>query len=145
MTGYSDNVSTIVSKRKKQKCKENTPKSEVKADVYNVVTLHHDEPPEIIVSNPISRNPCSYDAVKDVLKQIKNDVGISNHRSWSITGCDGLPYVIASGVVKETADLQDILPQPGLGHWEMNMAKGNIIISIPFRSMNNKCIVFITI
>lgn len=144
-TGYSDNVSTIVSKRKKQKCKENTPKSEVKADVYNFVTLHHDEPPEIIVGNPISRNPCSYDAVKDVLKQIKNDVGISNYRSWSITGCDGLPYVIASRVVKETADLQDILPQPGLGHWEMNMAKGNIIISIPFRSMNNKCIVFITI
>lgn len=66
-TGYSDNVSTIVSKRKKQKCKKNTPKSEVKADVYNFVTLHHDEPPEIIVGNPISRNPCSYDAVKDVL------------------------------------------------------------------------------
>uniref|UniRef100_A0A8W8JB52 Uncharacterized protein n=1 Tax=Magallana gigas TaxID=29159 RepID=A0A8W8JB52_MAGGI len=123
LTGYCDNVSTIVSRRKRQKCEENTPKSKVKADVYNFVTHHHDGPPQIVVGNPISKNPCSYDAVKDVLLQIKNDVGISNHRSWPIVGCDGLPYVIASRVIKETADLQDILLQPGLGHWEMNMAK----------------------
>lgn len=144
LTGYCDNVSTIVSRRKRQKCEENTPKSKVKADVYNFVTHHHDGPPQIVVGNPISKNPCSYDAVKDVLLQIKNDVGISNHRSWSIVGCDGLPYVIASRVIKETADLQDILLQPGLGHWEMNMAKG-VIISITFRSINNKCLVFIMI
>lgn len=58
--------------------------------------------------------------------------------------CDGLPYVIASKVIKETADLQDIFLQPGLGHWEMNMAKG-IIIFIPFRLINKKYIVFVMI
>uniref|UniRef100_K1QDZ0 Uncharacterized protein n=1 Tax=Magallana gigas TaxID=29159 RepID=K1QDZ0_MAGGI len=75
LTGYCDNVSTIVSRRKRQKCEENTAKSKVKADVYNFVTHHHDGPPQIVVGNPISKNPCSYDAVKDVLLQIKNDVG----------------------------------------------------------------------
>lgn len=60
------------------------------------------------------------------------------------SSCDGLPYVIASKVIKETADLQHIFLQPGLGHWEMNMAKG-IIIFIPFRLINKKYIVFVMI
>lgn len=71
LTGFVDDVSTIMSRRKRQKCQENPPRSKVKADVYDFVTHHHDGPPEIIVGNPISRNPCSNDALKMFYNKLK--------------------------------------------------------------------------
>jgi hypothetical protein len=128
VTGFVDEVGDLLSRRKKQKTEGGSLTSRVKEDVYNFLSEHHNGPPTIVIGNPIPKNPCSYESVKEVLINIKNDVGVPEKRSWSLVGCDGLPYLIASKVIRENPELQDLLLQPGLGHWEMNMAKGILII-----------------
>lgn len=76
--------------------------------------------------NPISVNPCSLAAVKSVLESLKAEFDIPHSRQWSIVGCDGLPYLLSHKVVHDNPELQDLLIQPGLGHFQINMSKGDI-------------------
>lgn len=87
-------------------------------------------PPSVVVGNPISKNPCSYEAVKAVLLDIKTATQVLDKRSWTVLGCDGLQYLLASKMFRKNDDLQDLLLLPALGHWEMNMTKGFNIVKI---------------
>lgn len=83
--------------------------------------------PEIKLGNPISVNPCSLAAVKSVLESLKGELNIPQSRQWSIVGCDGLPYLLSHKVFHDNPELHDLLIQPGLGHFEINMSKGDIL------------------
>lgn len=83
--------------------------------------------PEIKMGNPISANPCSLAAVKSVMQSFKGDLNIPHSRQWSIVGWDGLPYLLSHRVIHDIPELQDLLIQPWLGHFEINMSKGDIL------------------
>lgn len=83
--------------------------------------------PEIKMGNPISANPCSLAAVKSVMQSFKGDLNIPHSREWSIVGWDGLPYLLSHRVIHDIPELQDLLIQPWLGHFEINMSKGDIL------------------
>ncbi|XP_069134290.1 uncharacterized protein [Argopecten irradians] len=78
-----------------------------------------------MMGDPIGVNPCSLDAIKEVLLQLKQ-TAIAHDRHWTIIGCDGLPYHLASKVIDANEELHDILLQPGLGHYEINLTKAFI-------------------
>ena len=42
---------------------------------------------------------------------------------WTIIGCDGLPYLLASRLIENNDHLKHILLEPGLGHYEINITK----------------------
>ncbi|XP_062568018.1 uncharacterized protein LOC134230270 [Saccostrea cucullata] len=126
LTGATDFIQEAISRRKRVKEDEDTrSKSRIRYDPYDFVPHNHHGKPTIVMGNPVTTNPCSYDAVKEVLTNIK-DSTTGGCRRWTVIGCDGLPYLIASRVIREHSDLQDILLQPGLGHFEMNMTKAII-------------------
>ncbi|XP_060557718.1 uncharacterized protein LOC132718104 isoform X2 [Ruditapes philippinarum] len=72
---------------------------------------------------PTMVNPCSYDSVTNVLKHVKDQVGVGEKRQWSCVGCDGLPYILGSRIIDRNNDLKDLLLIPGYGHLEMNVVK----------------------
>ena len=84
---------------------------------------HPDNPPTVVIGEPVMVNPCSYDSVKHVLQSLLNSIVTNTDRKWTIIGCDGLPYILASRLIDNDANLQHILLQPGLGHYEINMVK----------------------
>lgn len=79
------------------------------------------------MGNPISANPCSLAAVKSVMQSFKGDLNIPHSRQWSIVGWHGLPYLLSHRVIHDIPELQDLLIQPWLGHFEINMSKGDIL------------------
>lgn len=105
-------------------------KSKLKIDPYDNIPSFHVGPPSVVVGNPISKHSCSYEALKAVLLDIKTATQVPDKRSWIVPGCDGLPYLLASRILRENDDFQDLLLLPGLGHWEMNMTKGINIVKI---------------
>lgn len=112
-------------KKKRGKVDTVPTKLKVKSDPYCSVQHHHHQAPPIIqMGNPISENPCSYSAVEEVLRRILKEVGVPNHRKWAIVVCGGLPYMLATKIIRENEDLQHVLLQPGPGHFEINMTKG---------------------
>ncbi|XP_060579799.1 uncharacterized protein LOC132712676 [Ruditapes philippinarum] len=70
-------------------------------------------------------NPCSYESVKRVIKEIRKTSGVTedNLKTWCIMGCDGLPYTLGSRLIEKNKDMQNILLIPGHGHIEMNVVK----------------------
>lgn len=83
--------------------------------------------PEIKMGNPISANPCSLAAVKSVMQPFKGDLNIPHSRQWSIVGWQGLPFLLSHRVIHDIPELQDLLIQPWLGHFEINRSKGDIL------------------
>ena len=77
---------------------------------------------EVRTAPPIFLNPCSYRAVNDVMQTIHTE-NCKGGRKWSGIGCDGLPYILGARLIEKDAGLQNILLQPGLGHYEINMVK----------------------
>jgi hypothetical protein len=124
LTSSEDPISIVLQQQKKIKFTE---KSRSKSDVYCFIDNFHKNVPDIKMGNPISVNPCSFDAVKLVLETLKRELEIPTQRKWSILGCDGLPYLLSQRVLQENIELQDLLIQPGLGHFEINMSKGIFI------------------
>ena len=46
-------------------------------------------------------------------------------REWTVVGCDGPPYCLASRVIDNDKNKYDwVTMQPGLGHLNMNQLKG---------------------
>jgi hypothetical protein len=108
-----------MTRRKRAKEVEPSSKSRIRHDPYESIAHHHQGKPTIVMGNPVAINPCSYDSVKEVLTNIKGST-TGGSRSWTTVGCDGLPYRIATRVIREH---QDLLLQPGLGHFERYRAK----------------------
>ena len=93
------------------------------AEACNVQSRHTGTT-NVVTGLPIFLNPCSYRAVQDVLLRLKDgNCHNLSQRVWSMIGCDGLPYVLGSRLIEQDAALQDIYLIPGLGHFEINMAK----------------------
>ena len=63
-------------------------------------------------------NPCSYDSVKHVLESLLNSIVTNRDRKWTIIGCDGFPYTLSTRLIDDDINLQRILLQPDLGHYE---------------------------
>jgi hypothetical protein len=63
------------------------------------------------------------------LETLRQELDITGQRQWGIIGCDGLPYLLSQRVIEDNDNLQDILIQPGLGHFEINMSKGTIHVA----------------
>ncbi|XP_062613499.1 uncharacterized protein LOC134275243 [Saccostrea cucullata] len=126
LTGPTDTIEEGVRGRKRKRGEDlpNTT-SRVQEDPYSFVEHNHPGKPTIIMGNPVAKNPCSYEAVKEVLAAIKAET-TGETRKWTIVGCDGLPYLIGNKVIEQEQDLQDILLVPGLGHFEINMTKAII-------------------
>lgn len=124
LSSSDDVISIMLKNDKKTKFSEN---SRSKIDMYSFLEHRNNDIPEIKMGNPISVNPCSSAAVKSVLESLKAELDIPHSRQWSIVGCDGLPYLLSHKVVHDNPDLQDLLIQPGLGHFEINMSKGDIL------------------
>jgi hypothetical protein len=74
---------------------------------YNHITSNHpDQPPKIIIADPIFCNPNSYDSITLILRRIGQDAGIHRYggdkRHWTYVCCDGLPYNLALKVIEQT-------------------------------------------
>jgi hypothetical protein len=68
-------------------------------------------------------NSGSYEAVKQELQNICNSTVSGGKRKWTVIGCDGLPYILCSRLIDKDPGLQNVLIQPGLGHFEMTRVK----------------------
>ena len=66
--------------------------------------VHPETPPEVTVGAPVMMNPCSFDAVAKVFREIGKQSGIRQYggtREWVTVICDGLPYVLGSFITKK--------------------------------------------
>jgi hypothetical protein len=54
------------------------------------------EKTEVKVLNPIFVNPCSYQAVVEVLDTVVR----CNNKRWVVIGCDGLPFKLCSKIIE---------------------------------------------
>ena len=92
-------------------------------DPYEMApSKHPDLPPNTLLNEPILKNPCSYEAVENVLRNILGSAKALG-KEWCIAGCDGLPYLLGSRILAEKGDLQNVFLVPGLGHYEINMTR----------------------
>ena len=111
---------------------------------------------EMRVCDPVFLNPNSYDRVREVLRHVGKLGGIRRYtpngkKHWCVVVCDGLPYVLALKVIRETLvcecgmtifgkeamqrhheetnhhhseqEFNWVLLQIGLGHVEMNFSR----------------------
>lgn len=59
--------------------------------------------PTVHVQEPVYVNPCSYDAVASVLRNIGHKSGIKKYggdRDWVIIACDGVPYNLCRRIIE---------------------------------------------
>ena len=66
---------------------------------------HPKVPPKLTIGKPMFLNPCSYEAVGDVFREIGRQAGIRRYggkREWVSIVCDGLPYVLGYQIVERT-------------------------------------------
>lgn len=60
-------------------------------------------PTRVDVREPIYVNPCSYEAVQIVLRNIGKKVGIRQYggdRKWVVVVCDGIPYTLCQRTIR---------------------------------------------
>ncbi len=73
----------------------------------------------VTMGEPIMLNPNSYTRVKQVLDAIR--ANRHSEHTWSVVGCDGVPYVLSHILRDDCPDLHDVLLWPGQGHFEINV------------------------
>lgn len=95
-------------------------------DIYSFCESYHTGKSNLQIGEPLMENPCSYKSVENVLRHIQHST-IKGDRLWTMVGCDGLPFVLGTNIIKESEDLQNLLMLPGHGHIELNMTRGIII------------------
>ena len=79
----------------------------------------------VSVGEPILLNPNSYENLVQILDSLKENLAIGREREWTVVGCDGPPYCLASRVISNDKNKYDwVTMQPGLGHLNMNQLKG---------------------
>ncbi|KAK3103442.1 hypothetical protein FSP39_019273 [Pinctada imbricata] len=94
------------------------------SQIYESIPCNHNtlNPPKTLLNDPIMVNPCSFRSVESVLHSISSTC-CSGDRSWTVVGCDGLPYALASRKIQDIPSLKNIILTPGLGHQEINMTR----------------------
>lgn len=95
LTGPTDSIEEGVMGRKRKREEHPVVTSRIQVDPYTFVDHYHGGKPTVIVGNPVAKNSCSFESVKDVLKTIKSET-TGEVRRWTIVGCDGLPYLIGN-------------------------------------------------
>ena len=77
----------------------------------HVPSGHPKIPPAVTMCDPVFVNPCSYEAVKVVLRQIGKSADISSYgtgiREWLVLYMDGTPYILAQKLIRETFICQE--------------------------------------
>ena len=87
-------------------------------------SFHPPQPPKTVLGDPIFCNPCSYNSVDGVFRELlSRSLSPDGGRKWTAIGCDGLPYVLGARLIEDDPTLQNILLMPGLGHYEINMVR----------------------
>ena len=79
------------------------PPNPTNKDTYSFLDHHHPQlPPKVTIGEPCFENPFPYDAVETVLRQLIRTTSVGDIRKWTIIGCDGLPYLLASRLLEKT-------------------------------------------
>ena len=75
-----------------------------KKSPYEAFGNHHpSEPTKIHMGSPVFKNPCSYDALVTVLRDIGRQAGVKQYggnREWVAVMCDGLPYNLCISLIE---------------------------------------------
>ena len=65
---------------------------------------HPDDPPSIKLGEIIPVNPNSYKSIKIVFKNLQDQSEVGKKRKWVRIGFDGVPYRMASQIIKNTIE-----------------------------------------
>ena len=82
-------------------------KEEPKNTLYGHLTdQHQEDAPRIQLGKPANVNPCGFENLAVVFREIGKQAGIhlysNGSRRWLVVVCDGLPYVTGIKVVEKT-------------------------------------------
>ena len=110
-TGEADDIiDDLINDPNKQETKDQT-----NTNLYSYLEhFHPANPPKVSIGEPSLCSPCSYENVNEVLYDLLLNTNVGNERKWAAIGCDGLPYTLASRLMKKDPDLQNNLLQPGI-------------------------------
>ena len=76
------------------------------------------------IGEPVLFNPNSYENIVRIISSLKANLEIGRSRQWSIVGCDGPPYCLASRIIEPDPTNYDWISLiSGLGHLNMNQLK----------------------
>ena len=81
-----------------------TPCSTDSSSYSHLSNMHTGQPPKLTVGKPVFVNPCSYEAVAHVFREIGRQAGIRRYggeREWMTVVCDGLPYVMGYQLIEK--------------------------------------------
>lgn len=88
LTGPTDTIEEGVMGRKRKREEHPVVTSRIQVDPYNFVDHYHGGKPTVIVGNPVAKNSCSFESVKDVFKTIKSETtGEEGGRSLGAMAC----------------------------------------------------------
>ena len=77
-----------------------------------------------MIGEPILLNPNSYENIDKTLSELKANRKIGDEREWTLLGCGGPPFCIASHMIERNPDKYDwVSVVSGLGHLNMNQVK----------------------
>ena len=78
---------------------------------------------KISMGEPVIVNPNSYESLKKVLGNLKEQI-INGNRKWTFLGCDGPPFCLASRLIEnDPEEYAWVSMVSGLGHLHMNQLK----------------------
>ena len=78
----------------------------------------------ISIAEPIFVDPNSYNNITFIMDNLKEAFLFENNWLWSFIGCDGIPYILANGLIdSDSIKCQWVGKSNGLGHLYMNQIK----------------------
>ena len=93
-----------------------------KALYGDISSYHPENPHEIKLGEIIGVNPNSYETIKTVLENLREQAGVGKEKTWRQVGFDGIPYCIASEIIEHMRlcllcnDIIDISITSGKNH-----------------------------
>ena len=126
MTATNAKAMSVVQIKKCIEKHEKLNRSSAKGEKYiNLGKIKNTNLCPVSVDEPILLNPNSYENLVQILDSLKENLAIGREREWTVVGCDGPPYCLASRVIDNDKNKYDwVTMQPGLGHLNMNQLKG---------------------
>ena len=98
-----------------------------------------------MIGEPILLNPNSYENIEKNLSELKANRKIGDEREWTLLGCDGPPFCIASHLIERNPDKYDwVSVVSGLEHLNVNQVKTffKILDEICLGALGNKVLKF---
>ena len=78
----------------------------------------------VMIGEPMLSNPNSYENIDKILSKLKANLKIGDESEWTLLGCDGPPFCIASHLIEKNPDIYDwVNVVSGLGHLNMSQVK----------------------